>query len=110
MESRVNPPRPLGKPEYTCLTDSVPVPWGKGEKHPGRGVKEFLKPCAYEPSEPPCGVTACLSKNESASQWHVASLSRGGGGVAKASLKRRRESRVLDPKRDDLALGRLKRG
>ena len=26
VESRVNPPRPLGKPEYTCLTDSVPVP------------------------------------------------------------------------------------
>ena len=26
VESRVNPPRPLGKPEYTCLTDSGPVP------------------------------------------------------------------------------------
>ena len=53
MESRVNPPGPSGKPEYTCLTDSVRVPCGKGEKHPGRGVKEFLKPCAREPSEPP---------------------------------------------------------
>ena len=73
-------------------------------------MKEFLKPCAYEPSEPPCGVTACLSKNESASQWHVASLSRWGGGVAKASPNRAYQSRVLDPKRDDLALGRLKRG
>lgn len=66
--------------------------------------------CAYNPSEPFCGVTACLSKNESASQWCVARLTRGGGAVAKASLKRRFESRALDPKRDDLALGRLKRG
>ncbi len=74
-------------------------------------MKEFLKPCAYNPSEPPLsGVTACLSKNESASQWCVARLTRGGGAVAKASLKRRFESRALDPKRDDLALGRLKRG
>ena len=76
MESRVNPPRPWGEPKYSRLTDSVPVPGGKGEKHPGRGVKEFLKPCAYDPSEPLCGVTACLSKNESASQWHVACISR----------------------------------
>ena len=106
----MNRPRPWGKSKHTCLTDSVPVPRGKGEKHPGRGVKEFLKPCAYNPSEPPCGVTACLSKNESASQWCVARLTRGGGAVAKASLKRRFESRALDPKRDDLALGRLKRG
>ena len=40
----------------------------------------------------------------------MARLTRGGGAVAKASLKRRFESRALDPKRDDLALGRLKRG
>ena len=74
-------------------------------------MKEFLKPCAYNPSEPPLsGVTACLSKNESASQWCVARLTRGGGAVAKASLKRRFESRALDPTPDDLALGRLKRG
>ena len=26
VESRVNPPGPSGKPEYTCLTDSVRVP------------------------------------------------------------------------------------
>ena len=40
-------------------------------------MKEFLKPFAYEPSEPGfVRVTACLSKNESASQWHVASISR----------------------------------
>ncbi len=74
-------------------------------------MKEFLKPCAYNPSEPFCGVTACLSKNESASQWCVARLTRGGAAVAKASPNRAFfQSRVLDPKRDDLALGRLKRG
>ena len=33
-----------------------------------------------------------------------------GGAVAKASLNRASESRVLDPKRSDLAMGRLKRG
>ncbi len=34
----------------------------------------------------------------------------GGGAVAKASPNRAVESRVLDPKRSDLAMGRLKRG
>lgn len=73
-------------------------------------MKEFLKPCAYNPSEPPWWGDGVPIENESASQWCVARLTRGGGAVAKASLKRRFESRALDPKRDDLALGRLKRG
>ena len=51
---------PPSKPEYYPVTDSAPVPGGKGEKHPGRGVKQYLKPCAHEQSEHPCGVTACL--------------------------------------------------
>ena len=40
-------------------------------------MKEYLKPCAYNPSEPPFflgGVMACLLKNEPASQRHVARL------------------------------------
>jgi hypothetical protein len=46
-------------------------------------VKEFLKPCAYNPSEPGLPqwgwvVTACLLKNEPASQWRVARLTRVG--------------------------------
>ena len=73
-------------------------------------MKEILKTCAYNPSEPPCGVTACLSKNDSASQWYVARLTRGGGAVEKATLKRRLEARALAPKREDLALRRFKRG
>jgi hypothetical protein len=45
-------------------------------------VKEYLKPFAYNPSEPAAGVLvgvmACLLKNEPASQGHVARLTRGG--------------------------------
>jgi len=33
-----------------------------------------------------------------------------GGAVAKASLKRAFQSRVLDPKPSDLTMGRVKRG
>ena len=43
---------PSRKAKYTIVTDSEPVPWGKGEKNPGRGVKENLKPYAYKKSEP----------------------------------------------------------
>ena len=45
---RRNPGGPSPKAKYSLVTDSEPVPWGKGEKHPGRGVKENLKPCAYK--------------------------------------------------------------
>ena len=48
VEFRRNPPGPSGKAKYYLVTDSEPVPWGKGEKNPGRGVKEYLKPCAYK--------------------------------------------------------------
>lgn len=46
-------------------------------------MKEYLKPCAYNPSEPPFPlrrrvVMACLLKNEPASQGHVARLTRVG--------------------------------
>lgn len=30
-------PGPSGKPKYYQESDSEPVPWGKGEKNPGRG-------------------------------------------------------------------------
>ena len=42
------PPR---KAKYGPATDSEQVPLGKGEKHPGRGVKEILKPRADEMAE-----------------------------------------------------------
>ena len=38
-KSRRNPGGPSPNPKYSLVTDSEPVPGGKGEKHPGRGVK-----------------------------------------------------------------------
>ena len=73
-------------------------------------MKEYLKPCAYKPSEPPWGVMACLLKNEPASSWCVARLTRRGEAVAKASPNRAIQSRARDPKRSDLPMGRVKRG
>lgn len=49
-------PKPGGPPskaEHSPVTDSEPVPGGKGEKHPERGVKQYLKPCAHKQSEQP---------------------------------------------------------
>ena len=42
---------PPSKPKYYLMTDRGAVPRGKGEKDPGRGVKQNLKPCAYKHSE-----------------------------------------------------------
>ena len=39
---------PPPKAKYYLVTDSEAVPWGKGEKNPGRGVKENLKPYVYK--------------------------------------------------------------
>ena len=39
---------PPSKAKYSSVTDSGEVPWGKGEKNPGRGVKENLKPYVYK--------------------------------------------------------------
>ena len=60
VKSGTNPGGPPSKAEYSPVTDSEPVPGGKGEKHPERGVKQYLKPCAYKQSEHSCSVTACL--------------------------------------------------
>ena len=42
---------PPSNPKYYSMTDRGAVPGGKGEKDPGRGVKENLKPCAYKHSK-----------------------------------------------------------
>jgi hypothetical protein len=47
-ESHVNQRGPSRKAKYYCVTDSEPVPRGKGEKNPGRGVKKNMKPSAYK--------------------------------------------------------------
>ena len=59
-EPRAKQGGPPSKAEHSPATDSGPVPLGKGEKHPGRGVKQRLKPRASKQSEQPCAVTACL--------------------------------------------------
>src|SRR5699024_12721891 len=51
-EFRRNPGGPSPKAKYSLVTESEQVPRGKGEKHPGRGVKQNLKPCANKKSEP----------------------------------------------------------
>lgn len=48
VKPRGNLAGPSAKAKYSLVTDSEAVPGGKGEKHPGRGVKEILKPCAYK--------------------------------------------------------------
>ena len=37
MKLRLNPGRPLSKAKYSSMTDSEPVPRGKGEKNPVEG-------------------------------------------------------------------------
>ena len=51
MKSRVNQRGPSRKAKYYCVTDSEPVPRGKGEKNPGEGSPKNLKSCAYKQGE-----------------------------------------------------------
>ena len=37
VKSCLNIGGPPSKAKYSLLTDSEPVPWGKGEKHPDKG-------------------------------------------------------------------------
>lgn len=48
VKFRVNHRGPPRKAKYSCVTDRELVPRGNGEKNPGRGVKENLKPCVYK--------------------------------------------------------------
>ena len=48
VESAGNTGGPPSKPKYYPVTDSGAVLWRKGEKNPGRGVKQNLKPCVYK--------------------------------------------------------------
>ena len=51
MKSCLNMGGPSSKPKYSSVTDSEPVPRGKGEKHPDEGSERDLKPDAYKQSE-----------------------------------------------------------
>ena len=48
VESDGNMGGPPSKPKYYLMTDSGAVLGRKGEKNPGRGVKENLKPYVYK--------------------------------------------------------------
>ena len=48
VESVGNTGGPSSKPKYYPMTDSGEVPWGKGEKNRGSGVKKNLKPYVYK--------------------------------------------------------------
>ena len=48
VESRMKKGGPSPKAKYYLVTDREAVPWGKGEKNPGRGVKKNLKPYVYK--------------------------------------------------------------
>ena len=79
---------PSRKAKYYLVTDSERVPWGKGEKDPGRGVKENLKPCAYKHIEPVKGWygTFCRTVRRAIVRCELKVLRT--GGVARASLNR----------------------
>ena len=51
VESRRKQGRPRSKAKYPAATDSEEYREGKVKSTPVRGVKEYLKPCAYERSE-----------------------------------------------------------
>ncbi len=88
---------PSSKPKYYSVTDREEVLWRKGEKHPGRGVKENLKPCAYKLSKAVNGWwrTFCRTVRRVivTSKLKVFST----GGEAKASLNRAHEVRCHRP-------------
>ena len=73
-------------------------------------MKEYLKPCAYNPSEQYLDDCDGVPFEERACELAVrGEVNPCGVAVAKASPNRAIESRVLDPKRSDLAMGRVKR-
>ena len=70
-----------------------------------------MKPYAYKESEPQfIGVTACLLKNEPASVPLSQSKWQSHGGTVKASVNSANIGYGYDPKRDELAMCRVKRG
>ena len=102
---------PPSKAKYTKQPIANEYREGPVKSTPLRGVKQNLKPGAARLSEPGATpVMACLLENEPASErpWPAKGVTPGAG--AKASLKRARWSRAIDPKPGELSMARLKRG
>ena len=66
---------PPHKAKYYLVTDSGTVPGGKGEKNPGRGVKENLKPYAYKQTQQPQGSGVVLFVERAGELFYMARLS-----------------------------------
>ena len=107
-KSRMKMWGPSHKAKYYLVTDSEAVPWGKGEKDPGRGVKENLKPYVYkqikfvkERYRTFCRTVRRVIVYGEVKCWrHEAE--------ARASLKRANKSYIIDPKPSDLSMVRMK--
>ena len=57
---------PSSKAKYSWLTDSEPVPWGKGEKNPDEGSEIEPETACIQAVGAPSGATAYLLYNGSA--------------------------------------------
>ena len=51
MKPGLNLGGPPSKAKHSSMTDSEPVPRGKGEKNPDEGSEKNLKPTAYKRSK-----------------------------------------------------------
>ena len=108
-KSRKNKRVPSSKAKYYLVTDSEAVPWGKGEKDPGRGVKENLKPYVYKQTEHikvRCR-TFCRTVRRvivyGEIKYYVRYEVEG-----KPSMNSAKKSYVIDPKPSDLSMVRMK--
>ena len=84
---RRNQPGPSGKPKYYLVTDSEPVPWGKGEKNPGRGVKSTWNRMLTSSQSPLMGDGVPFVEWTGEWRFHARLIWRRGA-AAKASLNR----------------------
>jgi hypothetical protein len=71
----MNQAGPSAKAKYSWETDSVLVPWGKGEKYPEQGSEIEPETVRLQAVGAYLYVTACLLHNEPTSYSSLARLS-----------------------------------
>jgi len=108
VKSRMKIGGPPPKAKYYLVTDSEAVPWGKGEKNPGRGVKKNLKPYVYKQIEhvKVRYRTFCRTVRRVILYGKIKYLRY--EVEEKSSLKRAKKSYEIDPKPSDLSMVRMK--
>ena len=105
----MNLPAPSGKAKYSWETDSVQVPWGKGEKYFEQKSEIEPETVRLQAVGACLHVTACLLHNEPTSYSSLAKLIlKTRVAEAKASLNRATKLEGVDAKLGDLPMGRLK--